>query len=77
MGVLILYRAIFDLQRKDPRDALIRKELAEFIVSFRQRCVIDKSGLSLLGWGRKDTANRSATLVEAAGDFGFAQARAA
>ncbi|MFZ3191173.1 MAG: hypothetical protein WB523_05735 [Candidatus Sulfotelmatobacter sp.] len=46
-------------------------------MSFRQRCVIEKSGLFLLGRSREDTAHRGATDVEAAGDLGFAQAGAA
>ena len=77
MGVLILYRAVFDLLRRYPRDALIRKEWAELIVSFRQRSVIERSGLSHLGWGRKDAPHRIAIVVNSAVDFGFARDRAA
>ncbi len=55
----------------------VNGNVACWIVSFQQCCVIEKSVLFILGRGRKDAAHRRATDVEAAGDLGFAKARAA
>lgn len=59
-----------------------RQEICTFkfgspsIVCFRQRCVIEKSGLFLHGRSGKYPAHGGATDVEATGDLGFAKARA-
>ncbi len=42
---------------------------AQYLVCFRQRCVIEESGLFLSGRSGEDAAHRSATDVEAAGDL--------
>jgi len=46
------------------------------MVSFRQCCEVEKSGLFLFGQSREDRAHRNATDVEAAGDFVLAEAGA-
>jgi hypothetical protein len=59
------------------RDTLGLWALVGISVSFRPRSVFEESGLFLPGWNCKDTAHRSSTDVEAAGDIRFTEAKAA
>src|SRR5271165_5562257 len=47
-------------------------DVVRFNVSFRQRCVIQKLGLFLLGLSCKDAAYRGTTDAESSGDFRLA-----
>ena len=57
--------------------AAIGRQEYERIVCFRQSSVIEESGLFLSGWNGEDAAHGGAADIEAAGDLGFAKARAA